>query len=110
MRHLIVEACIARNLIDTSAYFWPGYVSASTISPSDTSPVQKSLWSTFMEGAPLRDALIKSLIRTPVSRYNEKYLNIIVMRADLLLISFSFILLLKFSRGREVISYCIDWV
>ncbi|KAK9288306.1 hypothetical protein L1049_016757 [Liquidambar formosana] len=26
MRHLIVEACIARNLLDTSAYFWPGYV------------------------------------------------------------------------------------
>ncbi|CAB4315432.1 unnamed protein product [Prunus armeniaca] len=71
MRHLIVEACIARNLIDTSAYFWPGYVSASTFSLSDTSPVQKSLWSTFMEGAPLRDSLIKSLIRTPVSSLAE---------------------------------------
>lgn len=28
LRHLIVEACIARNLLDTSAYFWPGYVHA----------------------------------------------------------------------------------
>ncbi|KAI7755503.1 hypothetical protein M8C21_031677 [Ambrosia artemisiifolia] len=24
LRHLIVEACIARNLLDTSAYLWPG--------------------------------------------------------------------------------------
>ncbi|KAJ1442554.1 putative mediator of RNA polymerase II transcription subunit [Sesbania bispinosa] len=23
--HLIIEACIARHLLDTSAYFWPGY-------------------------------------------------------------------------------------
>lgn len=78
MRHLIVEACIARELIDTSAYFWPGYVSASMISPSNTSPVQKSPWSTFMEGAPLRESLIDSLIMTPASRYNERYLNLMV--------------------------------
>ncbi|KAL0419935.1 UNVERIFIED_CONTAM: Mediator of RNA polymerase II transcription subunitA [Sesamum radiatum] len=26
LRHLIVEACIARNVLDTSAYLWPGYV------------------------------------------------------------------------------------
>lgn len=83
MRHLIVEACIARNLIDTSAYFWPGYVSAPTISPSDTSPVPKSPWSTFMEGTPLRDSLINSLFMTPASRYNKKYLNIIGTGADL---------------------------
>lgn len=69
MRHLIVEACIARNLIDTSAYFWPGYVSAFMISPSSTAPVQKSPWSTFMEGAPLRDSLINTLMMTPASRY-----------------------------------------
>ncbi|WZY72864.1 hypothetical protein YC2023_005104 [Brassica napus] len=25
MRHLIIEACIARNILDTSAYSWPGY-------------------------------------------------------------------------------------
>ncbi|XP_004305061.1 PREDICTED: mediator of RNA polymerase II transcription subunit 33B-like [Fragaria vesca subsp. vesca] len=71
MRHLIVEACIARNLIDTSAYFWPGYVSASMISPSSTAPVQKSPWSTFMEGAPLRDSLINTLMMTPASSLEE---------------------------------------
>ncbi|XP_050382850.1 mediator of RNA polymerase II transcription subunit 33A-like [Argentina anserina] len=71
MRHLIVEACIARNLIDTSAYFWPGYVSASMISPLNTLPVKRSPWSTFMEGAPLRDALINSLIMTPASSLEE---------------------------------------
>ncbi|GFY82543.1 REF4-related 1 [Actinidia rufa] len=42
MRHLIVEACIARKLIDTSAYFWPGYVSALVTSVSEPSPLQKS--------------------------------------------------------------------
>ncbi|GFP97862.1 mediator of RNA polymerase ii transcription subunit 33a [Phtheirospermum japonicum] len=26
LRHLIVEACIARNVLDTSAYLWPGYL------------------------------------------------------------------------------------
>ncbi|GFP97858.1 mediator of RNA polymerase ii transcription subunit 33a [Phtheirospermum japonicum] len=26
LQHLIVEACIARNVLDTSAYLWPGYV------------------------------------------------------------------------------------
>ncbi|XP_050141951.1 mediator of RNA polymerase II transcription subunit 33A-like isoform X1 [Malus sylvestris] len=71
MRHLIVEACIARNLIDTSAYFWPGYMSASTMSLSNTTPIQKSPWSTFMEGEPLRDSLINSLITTPASSLEE---------------------------------------
>ncbi|KAF5808863.1 putative mediator of RNA polymerase II transcription subunit 33A/B [Helianthus annuus] len=26
LHHLIVEAYIARNLLDTSAYYWPGYI------------------------------------------------------------------------------------
>ena len=73
MRHLIVEACIARNLIDTSAYFWPGYVSASIISLLDSLPVEISPWSTFMEGAPLNASLINSLIKTPASRYNKVF-------------------------------------
>lgn len=51
MRHLIVEACIARKLIDTSAYFWPGYVAVSATSLTDSSLVQVSPWSTFMEGS-----------------------------------------------------------
>ncbi|KAK4582106.1 hypothetical protein RGQ29_025323 [Quercus rubra] len=71
MRHLIVEACIARNLIDTSAYFWPGYVSASIISLLDSLPVEISPWSTFMEGAPLNASLINSLIKTPASSLAE---------------------------------------
>lgn len=74
MRHLIVEACIARNFIDTSAYFWPGYVPASAISLSDASPVQESPWSKFMEGAPLSGNLISSLVSTPASRYTLQLL------------------------------------
>jgi len=67
MLHLIVEACIARNLIDTSAYFWPGYVSSA---PSKNSTlVQESPWSVFMEGAQVTDSLKNSLIETPASRF-----------------------------------------
>ncbi|GLU17803.1 hypothetical protein SLE2022_341560 [Rubroshorea leprosula] len=71
MMHLIVEACIARNLIDTSAYFWPGYVPSSVVSLPDTSPSQRSPWSTFMEGAPLTDSLIDLLFTTPASSLAE---------------------------------------
>ena len=60
-----MEACAARNLVDTSAYFWPGYVSSL--------PVEISPWSMFMEGAPLNASLINSLIKTPASRYNEVF-------------------------------------
>lgn len=74
MRHLIVEACIARNLIDTSAYYWPGYVSASAVTLSDLSPIQKSPWSMFMEGAPLNGSLVNLLLTTPASRYDEQFL------------------------------------
>ncbi|KAF6172668.1 hypothetical protein GIB67_041991 [Kingdonia uniflora] len=65
MLHLIVEACIARKLIDTSVYSWPGYVSASVTSPSDPSLIQGSAWSTFMEGAKLAGPLKNSLMSTP---------------------------------------------
>ncbi|XP_031261949.1 mediator of RNA polymerase II transcription subunit 33A-like isoform X1 [Pistacia vera] len=71
MRHLIVEACIARNLIDTSAYFWHGYVPASVIALSELSPVQKSPWSMFMEGAPLNGSLTALLFSTPASSLAE---------------------------------------
>lgn len=71
MRHLIVEACIARNLIDVSAYFWPGYVSDSLESLLDSSPKEISPWSVFMEGAPLTESLISSLITTPATRYEN---------------------------------------
>ncbi|KAF7852282.1 hypothetical protein BT93_L4576 [Corymbia citriodora subsp. variegata] len=42
MRHLIVEACIARRLMDTSAYFWPGYVPTSELSIPDSSMKEMS--------------------------------------------------------------------
>ncbi|KAF8397078.1 hypothetical protein HHK36_015985 [Tetracentron sinense] len=71
MRHLIVEACIARKLIDTSTYFWPGYVSTSVTSLSDSSPVQGSPWSTFKEGAQLTGPLKNALIATPASSLVE---------------------------------------
>nr|XP_027188306.1 mediator of RNA polymerase II transcription subunit 33A-like isoform X2 [Cicer arietinum] len=67
LRHLIVEACIARNLMDTSVYFWPGYVSTSVTSLSDSSPLEKSPWLTFMEGTPLNNSLINALTATPAS-------------------------------------------
>ncbi|TKY65627.1 Mediator of RNA polymerase II transcription subunit 33A [Spatholobus suberectus] len=71
LRHLIVEACIARNLMDTSVYFWPGYVSTSILSLSDSSPPEKSPWSIFMEGTPLNNTLINSLTVTPASSLAE---------------------------------------
>lgn len=73
LRHLIVEACIARNLIDTSAYFWHGYVSASVIALSELSPVQKSPWTMFMEGAPLNGSLTVLLFSSSASRYSENF-------------------------------------
>ncbi|OMO77508.1 hypothetical protein COLO4_25124 [Corchorus olitorius] len=70
MRHLIVEACIARNLIDSSAYYWHGYVFSSTVS-SEPLPIKKSPWSIFMEGAPLSGHLVNSLLTTPASSLAE---------------------------------------
>lgn len=71
MRHLIVEACIARNLINTSAYVWPGYVSVPIISLSDSLSLDESPWLMFMEGAPLNGSLVDYLIMNPASRYDE---------------------------------------
>ncbi|XP_045798649.1 mediator of RNA polymerase II transcription subunit 33A-like isoform X2 [Trifolium pratense] len=71
LRHLIVEACIARNLMDTSVYFWPGYVSTSVMSLSDSSPLEKSPWLTFMDGTPLNNSLINALTATPASSLAE---------------------------------------
>uniref|UniRef100_A0ACD5WSK8 Uncharacterized protein n=1 Tax=Avena sativa TaxID=4498 RepID=A0ACD5WSK8_AVESA len=68
MLHLIVEACISRNLIDTTAYLWPGYVILSGHLKDTTLP-QESPWLNFMQGAPLSDPLKNALISTPASRY-----------------------------------------
>ncbi|TYG44983.1 hypothetical protein ES288_D11G138700v1 [Gossypium darwinii] len=70
MRHLIVEACIARNLLDTSAYVWPGYVNARANIPRNV-PVQVIGWSSLMKGSPLTPTLINALISTPASSLAE---------------------------------------
>jgi hypothetical protein len=63
MQHLIVEACVARNLVDTSVYFFPGYV----VPIKDFSPVHQSPWRALMEGSPLM-GLKDVLIVIPASR------------------------------------------
>ncbi|XP_015694771.2 mediator of RNA polymerase II transcription subunit 33A-like [Oryza brachyantha] len=70
MLHLIVEACISRNLIDTSAYLWPGYV-VSSGHLKDATLSQESPWLNFMQGAPLSGPLIDALIATPASSTTE---------------------------------------
>ncbi|KAF3320361.1 mediator of RNA polymerase II transcription subunit 33A-like protein [Carex littledalei] len=62
--HLIVEACIARNLIDTSAYFWPGYVVPTTQLPKEPHLTRDTPWRAFMGGAPLTASLEKFLTIT----------------------------------------------
>uniref|UniRef100_K3ZQ37 Mediator of RNA polymerase II transcription subunit 33A n=1 Tax=Setaria italica TaxID=4555 RepID=K3ZQ37_SETIT len=68
MRHLIVESCISRNLLDTSAYYWPGYISNHVNSVSHTLPSQLAGWSSFMKGAPLTQSLVNMLASTPAPR------------------------------------------
>uniref|UniRef100_A0A0D9X2Z8 Mediator of RNA polymerase II transcription subunit 33A n=1 Tax=Leersia perrieri TaxID=77586 RepID=A0A0D9X2Z8_9ORYZ len=70
MLHLIVEACISRNLIDTTAYLWPGYVMSSG-HLKDVALPQESPWLNFMQGAPLSSPLIDDLIATPASSIAE---------------------------------------
>lgn len=73
MWHLIVEACIARNLLDTSAYVWPGYVNARPNIPRSV-PSQVPGWSSLMKGSPLTPTLVNALIATPASRYAATYI------------------------------------
>ncbi|KAG0453373.1 hypothetical protein HPP92_024677 [Vanilla planifolia] len=68
--HLIVEACIARKLIDTSAYFWPGYVTPCATS-KDSMLVEDNPWSAFLEGSPLTGSLKKTLMAMPASSLVE---------------------------------------
>ncbi|KAL6896624.1 hypothetical protein ACP4OV_007196 [Aristida adscensionis] len=70
MLHLIIEACISRNLIDTSAYLWPGYIVLPGLLKDTTLP-QDSPWLTFMQGAPLSSPLIDALVATPASSVAE---------------------------------------
>ncbi|KAG6664410.1 mediator of RNA polymerase II transcription subunit 33A-like [Carya illinoinensis] len=71
MHHLIVEACIARNLLDTSAYLWPGYVNGQINQIPHSVPAQAPSWSSFMKGAPLTPLLINALVSTPASSLAE---------------------------------------
>ncbi|KAJ1690345.1 hypothetical protein LUZ63_014500 [Rhynchospora breviuscula] len=71
MLHLIVEASIARNLIDTSAYFWPGYVVPSAQLPNEPHLARDSPWTAFMGGAPLTASLEKALTTTPAPSVAE---------------------------------------
>ncbi|XP_038723741.1 mediator of RNA polymerase II transcription subunit 33A isoform X2 [Tripterygium wilfordii] len=73
MHHLVIESCIARNLLDTSAYFWPGYVNGriSQIPHTVPGPAQISGWSSLVKGAPLTQAVISALVSTPASSLAE---------------------------------------
>nr|XP_023894323.1 mediator of RNA polymerase II transcription subunit 33A [Quercus suber]POE58576.1 mediator of rna polymerase ii transcription subunit 33a [Quercus suber] len=71
LRHLIVEACVARNLLDTSAYYWPGYVNGCINQIPHALPAQAPSWSSFMKGAPLTPVLINALVSTPATSLAE---------------------------------------
>ncbi|GAB4851154.1 Mediator of RNA polymerase II transcription subunit 33A [Ancistrocladus abbreviatus] len=71
MHHLIVEACIARNLLDTSAYFWPGYVNGRINQSPDVVPSQLPGWSSFMKGISLTPLMIDAMVLTPASSLAE---------------------------------------
>lgn len=69
MRHLIVDACIARGLMDKTAYFWLG--SGGSLTNVPASPSQPSPWSAFMEGAPLTGSLRAALMSSPAGSVAE---------------------------------------
>ncbi|PWA38198.1 REF4-related 1 [Artemisia annua] len=71
LHHLIVEACIARNLLDTSAYFWPGYVTGRINQMPHGVSTQVPGWSTFMKGAPLTPVMVNALVSEPASSLGE---------------------------------------
>ncbi|KAL4590219.1 hypothetical protein LXL04_003145 [Taraxacum kok-saghyz] len=71
LHHLIVEACIARNLLDTSAYFWPGYVTGHMNQIPHGVPPQVPGWSSFMKGAPLTPVMMNALVSEPASSLAE---------------------------------------
>ncbi|KAK3016179.1 hypothetical protein RJ639_007019 [Escallonia herrerae] len=71
LHHLIVEACIARNLLDTSAYFWPGYVNGHLNKLPHNIAAQVPGWSSFMKGAPLSPLMLNTLVSAPASSLAE---------------------------------------
>ncbi|XP_028223664.1 mediator of RNA polymerase II transcription subunit 33B-like [Glycine soja] len=71
LRHLIVEACIAKKLLDTSAYLWPGYVNTCSNQIPCSISNHVSGWSSLMEGSQLTPALVNVLVATPASSLAE---------------------------------------
>ncbi|KAF4378835.1 hypothetical protein G4B88_008305 [Cannabis sativa] len=69
MRHLIVEACIARQLLDTTAYFWPGYINGHVSQLPQGVPSQVPGWSSFLKGATLTPLMINVLVSSPASSH-----------------------------------------
>ncbi|KAI3711880.1 hypothetical protein L1987_70429 [Smallanthus sonchifolius] len=84
LHHLIVETCIARNLLDTSSYFWPGYVTGGINQIPHGVPAQAPGWSTFMKGATLTPAMMNALVSEPASSLGEleKVFEIAVKGSD----------------------------
>ena len=74
MRHLIVEACIARNILDTSAYLWPDYVKGRSNQIPRSASGQMPGWSSLMKGSPLTPPMVNALVSTPASRYADSSL------------------------------------
>ncbi|KAK6141434.1 hypothetical protein DH2020_024839 [Rehmannia glutinosa] len=71
LRHLIVEACIARNVLDTSAYLWPGYVKGRSNQIPRNISGQMPGWSSLMKGSPLTPPMISALVSTPATSLAE---------------------------------------
>ncbi|XP_031101490.1 mediator of RNA polymerase II transcription subunit 33A-like [Ipomoea triloba] len=71
LRHLVVEACIARNILDTSAYFWPGYVKGRCNQIPCGISGQIPGWSSLMKGSPITPSVISVLVSTPASSLAE---------------------------------------
>ncbi|KAJ7980133.1 Mediator of RNA polymerase II transcription subunit 33A [Quillaja saponaria] len=85
LRHLIVEACIARNLLDTSAYLWPGYVNGRINQIPHSVPAQVPGWSSFMKSVThLTPIMISALVANPASSLAEleKIFEIAVEESD----------------------------
>ncbi|XP_007034585.2 PREDICTED: mediator of RNA polymerase II transcription subunit 33A [Theobroma cacao] len=113
MRHLIVEACIARNLLDTSAYFWPGYVNGRINQLPYSVPAQSPGWSSFMKGAPLTSVMINALVSSPASSLAEleKIFDIAVNGSDDEKISAATILCgASLIRGWNIQEYTVQFI
>ncbi|KAG9154144.1 hypothetical protein Leryth_000609 [Lithospermum erythrorhizon] len=71
LRHLIVEACIARNILDTSAYLWPGYVKGRTNPLPHSLSNQMPGWSSLVTGSPLTQPIVSALTSSPAPSLAE---------------------------------------